>query len=171
MKVAERERELASQRKERHPGKLTAVRSEPAHGAGHLASLDVEAHRNNKGQLGIGKLIWRSRHRLCARQHGQRFVIERRRSRALDDAAAQQMSLVIDRERDLGGALIAARTGFGRVAFEMFDMRGELTLPADDYTWRRSRLRWRGCVLFFGWRLRLWRLRNWDRHLGFGFWW
>src|SRR6266849_119028 len=64
VKVTKRERELASQRKERQPGKLAAVRSEPSHGAWHLASPEVEAYRNNKGQFGIGNLIWRSRHRL-----------------------------------------------------------------------------------------------------------
>src|SRR5262249_58694458 len=78
--VIKRECELASQRKNRQQVNFTAVRSEPTHGAWHLASFDVEEYRNDKSQFGSRKLIRRPRHRLGARQHGERFLVESGRS-------------------------------------------------------------------------------------------
>jgi hypothetical protein len=101
---------------------LTRRATRPAIRAGR--SSQREAHRNDEGEFAIGKLFRRARHRLGARQHGQRFLVERRGAGALHDAARQQAAFMIDGEGDPCDALLLVGARLLRVALEALDMGG-----------------------------------------------
>src|SRR6516225_4203475 len=110
-------------------------------------SPDVEANGNNEGQCAIGRIARRLGHRLRAREHAERFLIEDRRPRTLHDTAAQQVPFMVDGEGDLRDTLLAACSRRRRVTLEAFEMGRESALPSDQTGWgmdRGARRRWCG---------------------------
>ena len=65
-------------------------------------------------------------------QHLQRLLVERRIAGAAHDVAGDELSLAIEREGDLGDALLAALTRLPRIAFVALERRRDAAPPGRD---------------------------------------